>query len=51
MDLNAMNLTELKAAIYDQMVVAEQTQKNIQILNQTIASKVTINPENEKGES
>jgi hypothetical protein len=39
MDLNSMTITELKAAVYDQMIIAESTQKNIQILNQTISSK------------
>jgi hypothetical protein len=40
MELNTKTVTELKAIAYDLLVEAEQTQKNIQIVNQVIAKKL-----------
>lgn len=34
-----LTVTELKALIYDQMVIAEQAQRNIQALNAEIAKR------------
>lgn len=42
MDLSTMTITELKAAVYDQLILAEQAQKNIQVLNQAIATKSQV---------
>lgn len=47
MDLSTATITELKAAVYDQMVIVENAQKNIQILNQAIAKKTAPESKNE----
>jgi ribosomal protein L4 len=38
-DLTKLNIQELKAFIYDNLVVAERCQKNIQLANQEINNK------------
>ncbi len=35
--LEEMSVLELKATVYDQLAILEQTQKNLQILNSRIA--------------
>lgn len=39
MDLSKMTDIEIKAAVYDQMVIAESAQKNIQALNQELRKR------------
>jgi hypothetical protein len=37
--IEEMNVQELKALAYDQLALLEQTQKNIQVINQMISNK------------
>ena len=39
MELKDKTLEELKVLAYDQIVLLEQTQRNLQIINQAIAEK------------
>ncbi len=41
MDLKTQTLEQLKALAYDQMVLQEQAQRNIQVINQEIALRNT----------
>jgi hypothetical protein len=38
-DVKKLDVKEIKALAYDQLAILEQTQKNLQILNQVIAEK------------
>ncbi len=38
-DVKKLDVKEVKALAYDQLTILEQTQKNLQILNQVIAEK------------
>ena len=40
MNLNEMNLTDLKALAYDQLVQLDQVQGNLKVINQQIANKL-----------
>ncbi len=40
MDVMQMTITELKALAYDEIARLEQTQKNLQIINNRITEKV-----------
>jgi hypothetical protein len=49
--IEEMNVVELKALAYDQLALLEQTQKNIQVINQMISKKTQENkPANKKDE-
>ena len=39
MDLNSKTIDELKVIAYDLLASKEQTERNLQIVNQTIAAK------------
>ena len=39
MDLNSKSIDELKVIAYDLLASKEQTERNLQIVNQTIAAK------------
>lgn len=44
-DVTTLSLTELKAAVYDQMAVIEQAQNNIRALNDRIAQLNSVETE------
>lgn len=39
MDISKLSLAELKATVYDQLVLIERAQKNVQALNQEIIGR------------
>lgn len=47
MDITKLSLVELKAAIYDQMVIIEQAQQNIRTINERVSVLMT-EPKNTK---
>lgn len=40
MDITTKNIIELKALCFDQLVLLENTQKNIQLINAEISKKI-----------
>lgn len=40
MDISTLNMTELKALAYDQLVLLQQTQNNIRILEAEIQKRI-----------
>lgn len=44
MKLNEKSIDQLKALAYDLIVEAERIQKNIQLVNQVIAQKQSVEP-------
>jgi hypothetical protein len=49
-NLNEMSIDELKIAAYDLLASKEQTERNLQIVNQTIAAKYEEQSKNSKVE-
>ena len=50
MELNSKTIDELKVIAYDLLASKEQTERNLQIVNQTIAAKYEEQSKNSKVE-